>query len=103
MDVNIRTDDEIRAVMESISQEKFDYVNTYYKIHFKSYNSITLFTHLVLYEYFNKFTKSRIEYFLQSLSVIGYPVTHTHQSVITYEVMADLKILVEDLKKHSSN
>lgn len=103
MDVNIRTDDEIRAVMESISQEKFDYVNTYYKIHFKSYNSITLFTHLVLHEHFNKFTKSRIEDFLQDLSLIGHPVTYIHQSVITYEAMVDLKLLVEDLKKDSSN
>ena len=99
----MRTDDEIKEIMQTISKEKFDYVNTFYQIHFKSYSSITLFTHLVLYEYFNKFTKSRIEDFLQSLRVIGYPVTHSHQSVITYEVMVDLKLLVEDLKKHSSN
>lgn len=89
--------------MQSISQEKFDYVSTYFKIHFKSYNSITLFTHLVLYEYFNKFTKSRIEDFLQDLSLIGHPVTYTHQSVITYEAMVDLQFLVEDLKKNSFN
>lgn len=101
MDVNMRTDDEIRTVMQAISQEKFDYVNTFYKIHFRSYNSITLFTHLVLYDYFNNFTKSRIEDFLQDLSLIGHPVTYIHQSVITYEAMIDLQLLVADLKKHS--
>lgn len=99
MDVNMRTDEDIKAVMQAISQEKFDYVNTFYQIHFKSYNSITIFAHLVLYEYFNQFTKARIEEFLQDLSLIGYPVTYTHQSVITYEAMVDLQLLVEDLKK----
>lgn len=99
----MRTDEEIKTIMQAISQEKYDYVNTYYKIHFKSYNSITLFTHLVLHEYFNKFTKLRIEDFLQDLSMIGHPVTYTHQSVITYEAMVDLQLLVEDLKKHSKN
>lgn len=99
----MRTDEEIKTILQAISQEKYDYVNTYYNIHFKSYNSITLFTHLVLYEYFNKFTKSRIEDFLQDLSMIGHPVTYTHQSVITYEAMVDLQLLVEDLKKHRKN
>lgn len=99
----MKTDEEIKALMQTISQEKFDYVDTYYKINFKSYNSITLFAHLVLYEYFNQFTKARIEEFLQDLSTISYPVTYTHQSVITYEAMFDLHLLVEDLKKNRSN
>lgn len=94
----MKTQDELLELMQSISKEKFEYFNTYYRIGFDSRHVITRFVDCVLSDYYCLEHKNRIKSYLQLVHKEDIPSTYLDETEKIYQTLEELQVLIEEFK-----